>query len=93
MQSKFALSLGLDPQSSHVLRRFVIVLAFMLAWAIAASPQHPLEALVLMSAAVAAVMDGVIALLRRDGVNAAVLNYWDSTCGFFAVNCLMRGLT
>ncbi|MFI5024833.1 MAG: hypothetical protein ACHQRJ_24695 [Alphaproteobacteria bacterium] len=92
MQSKFALSLGLDPLSRHVLRRFVIVLAFMLLWAIAASPQHPLQALVLMSA-VAAAMDGLIALLRRDGINAAVLNYWDSTCGFFAVNCLMRGLT
>jgi len=92
MQSKFALSLGLDPQSSHVLRRFLIVLAFMLLWAIVASPQHALETLVLMSA-VAAAMDALIALLRRDGVNAAVLNYWDSTCGFFAVNCLMRGLT
>jgi len=92
MQPKILPHLGLDPQSSHVLRRFALVLAFMTLWAIAASPQHPLEALVLMSA-VAAAMDGLIALLRRDGINAAVLNYWDSTCGFFAVNCLMRGLT
>ncbi|MFI4988569.1 MAG: hypothetical protein ACHQF3_14120 [Alphaproteobacteria bacterium] len=91
MQPKILPHLGLDPQSSHVLRRFALVLAFMTLWAIAVSPQHLLQMLAPMSF-IAAAMDGVIAVLRKDGINAAVLNYWDSTCGFFAVNCLMRGL-
>ena len=91
MQSKISARLGLDPQSGHVLRRFVILCAFMVLWSVAASPQHPLQGMVLMSSAAAA-MDGLIAMLRKDGFNAAVLNYWDSTCAFFAINCLVRGV-
>jgi hypothetical protein len=82
---------SLDPQSGQVLRRFVVVSGFMLLWSVAASPQHPLQAMVLMSS-VAAAMDGLIATLRKDRFNATVLNYWDSTCAFFAINCLMRGV-
>jgi hypothetical protein len=82
---------SLDPQSGHVLRRFLVLFAFMALWSVAASPQHPLQAMVLMSSAAAA-MDGLIAMLRKDAFNGAVLNYWDSTCAFFAINCLVRGV-
>jgi len=89
MQPKLSARLALDPQSSHVLRRFVVVLGFMVLWAVAIEPQQPIRGLLLMSA-VAAAMDGLLAALRRDAFNGAVLTYWDSTCAFFAINCLMR---
>jgi len=91
MGQKIPARLALDPQSSHVLRRFVIVFAFMVLWSIALEPRDPIRGMVLMSS-VAAAMDGLIAMLRKDAFNAAVLTYWDSTCAFFAVNCLVRGI-
>jgi len=83
--------LALDPQSSHVLRRFAIVFSFMVLWSIAIEPRDPIKGMALMSAAAAA-MDGLIAMLRKDVFNGPVLTYWDSTCAFFAVSCLVRGI-
>ena len=92
MQSSAFTRLSLDPESSLMLRRFAIALTAMVVWAVAINPQYPLRTLLLMTS-VAAAVHAFIAMLRRDPFNAAALNYWDSTCGFFAINCLMRGLT
>ena len=91
MQAKIPLRLGLDPQSRAMLRRFVFVLAVMVIWAVVVSPQYPFQALLIMTT-IATAMDGFVALLRRDRFNAAVLNFWDSTCGFLAISCLACGL-
>jgi len=82
---------SLDPYSSHTLRRFVILLAFMTLWAVLSRAPDPLQVLLPMTSVVAA-MDSVIAVLRRDRFNAAVLNHWDSAIAFFGLNCLIRGL-
>ena len=82
---------GLDPQSSHALRRFGIILLFMLAWSVAARPQDPLQALLVMTSAAVA-MECLFGVLRRERFNGAVLNHWDSACAFLAVNCLLRGV-
>jgi len=80
---------SLDPQSSHTLRRFAIIILFMLAWSVAARPQDPLQALMVMTSAAIA-MECLLGALRRERFNAVVLNHWDSACAFFAVNCLLR---
>ena len=91
MGQKISARLALDSQSSHVLRRFIIVFGFMVLWSVAIEPRDPIRGMVLMSAAAAA-MDGLIAVLRKDVFNGPALTYWDSTCAFFAVNCLVRGI-
>ena len=82
---------GLDPQSSHALRRFAIILMFMLAWSVAARPQDLLQALLVMTLAAVA-MECLLAALRRERFNGSALNHWDSACAFLAVNCLLRGV-
>jgi len=82
----------LDPQSSHALRRFGIIVLFMVVWSLAARPQEPLLALTVMTSAAVA-MECLLGVLRRDRFNAAVLNHWDSACAFFAINCLLHGVT
>ena len=92
MQPRFSARRGLDPQSAHVLRRFVVLLGFMVVWSFAARPQNPLHSLMLMTSAATAI-DCLIAALRRERFNAAVLNYWDSACGFFTISSLVMGVT
>ena len=81
----------LDPQSSHALRRFVILVLFMVVWALASRPQEPLQALAVMTSA-ATLMECLFAAMRRERFNAAVLNHWDGACGFLAISCFVRGL-
>jgi len=82
---------ALDPQSSHALRRFGILVLFMLAWSAVARPQDPLHALVLMMST-ATILECLFALLRRERFNAAALNHWDGACGFLAIACLAQAL-
>ncbi|HVM77396.1 MAG TPA: hypothetical protein VMU06_00155 [Stellaceae bacterium] len=91
MQPGLSTRRTLDPHSSHALRRFVILLLFMAAWSLAARPQEPLQALTVMASA-AAVLECLLAALRRERFNAAALNHWDGACGFLAIACLSRGL-
>jgi len=83
---------ALDPQSSHAVRRFGILVLFMLVWSLAARPQEPLRALALMMFT-ATFLEFVLAALRRERFNAAVLNHWDAACGFLAIACLAWSLT
>ena len=91
MQPGLSRGRALDPQSSHALRRFGIILLFMAAWSLAARPQEPLQALTVMTSTAAA-LECLLAALRRERFNAPVLNHWDGACGFLAVACLVRGL-
>jgi hypothetical protein len=85
-------SLGLDPASFVVLRRFAIALPAIAVWAFVIDPQNPIPALSAMML-VAAVTDALLAVLRGHVFNGPSLNYWDGASGFFAIHCLARALS
>jgi hypothetical protein len=90
--SPHSLRFGLDGQSRLFLRRFFITLAGITFAAFALAPQPPLSSLAAMTM-VAAALDSVVAVLRRDRLNAPTFNYWDGSAGFLAVSCFVRLLT
>jgi membrane glycosyltransferase len=82
---------ALDPQSSHALRRFCILVLFMLVWSLAARSQEPLHTLTLMMSA-ATILECLLAVLHRERFNAAALNHWDGAFGFLGIACFARAL-
>ena len=85
-------SLNLDPASSLVLRRFAIAVPAIAAGALVVDPQNPMPMLATMML-VAAVIDALLAVLRKHAFNGPSLNYWDGASGFFAAHCLARALS
>jgi hypothetical protein len=84
--------LGLDQGSFVVIRRFLIALPAITAWAVILDPQQPMPMLAAMLM-VAAFTDALLAILRGHVFNGPSLNYWDGASGFFAAHCLVRALS
>ena len=84
--------LVLDSASSFVVRRFLIAVPAITAWAMIVDPQNPMPMLAVMML-VAAMTDSLLAILRRHRFNGPTLNYWDGASGFFAIHCLARALS
>ena len=85
--------LGIDPSARWVLARTALKLGLLLLFAVAQWPWggfvQTLETLLL----VAAFLDGIIALVRRERFRSPVLTYWDETAFFLVcglgVRCLL----
>jgi len=84
--------LGLDHASIVVIRRFLIALPAITAWAVILDPQQPMPMLAALLM-VAALTDALLAILRGHVFNGPSLNYWDGASGFFAAHCLARALS
>lgn len=92
MNAPHSINGGLDFQSRLFLRRFAITLAGISFAAFAFAPHSPWQSLAGMTL-LAAMMDSIIASLRRDPLNGRSLTYWDGSAGFLGVSCLIRLMT
>ena len=81
----------LDPASRHALERCALKLAFLLAFALVPLPWEPRPSLVQLALLFAA-LNGLLAWVNRERLDAASLNHWDEAAVFLGTDILIRGL-
>jgi hypothetical protein len=81
----------LDPASRHALERCALKLAFLLTFALVPLPWGPRPSLVQLALLLAA-LNGLLAWVNRERLDAASLNHWDEAAVFLGTDFLIRGL-